>query len=274
MGNFSVFLNDRIVNNNSYSSADLPVACGNFCLLPVRCLFKGHKVTIFTTNTPTGTALNVRHETESKRTFLRVIASILFLVPGLLLGCIFKGIGYLSPSIRENHKLSMQRPMPNPSENTPDAHPAADPRPRTAQYTPINVGSNEERLGLEGIEKALTDLRELQRGAVTPNALVIYAQPGTEFNTDPGFLYLKLDKVILVGARIIHDSCAGRRLDDALATSDRNWESSFTREGSPTYFRYLTFVKQHPMASVDAALADVPPNIRGTSERYKRIYLV
>ncbi len=98
MNNIGIFLNNRSIDKGFFNISDAPVAFGDWCLTPVRCLFDGNKVTVSNKNG----SLTVDHEKEyansdfswgkPKRNLLRVIASILFIIPGLIIGSAFNRI--------------------------------------------------------------------------------------------------------------------------------------------------------------------------------------
>jgi hypothetical protein len=259
---FSIFFNNRIVSDDPFRLDDVPVAFGDFFLTPVRCLFNGNKVTLKTKNN----VITVDHEKEyfdhsspsswlkPKRNFLRVIASIIFLIPGLILGSIFKGIGFLSESIRERHRLTIEH------------------------YTSIDreIGDENNRLDLATLTNRLREEKQNNHLNQPTKNLIVYAQPGTDLNTDPGLLDLNPQKIILVGAKIVHKSCAGYRLDDTLACNP-DWESGKMRVVKLNHPQpnFSTFVTQRKVNTVDEARDDVPPRKSFFSfERYKRIYVI
>jgi|GEM_PF-2683676 len=261
MNNIGVFLNHRIIDSHSSSWANTSVIFGDFCLTPIRCLFKGNKVTVSTQNQ----VVTVSHTEEyadprffsfsrPKRNALRVVASILFLVPGILLGVAFKGLGHLSKTIRERHSLAVQH------------------------YTPINrltIGSDKQRLDINEIEVELTKQKQDNHLQQKTRALIIYAKPGTKINTDPGLLELEPQKIVLVGAKIVHEPCGGMggRLDDTLL-QDSDWETGL-RKSSMRQANFGTFVTQWKVNSVNKAIRDIPPRKSMFScERYRRIYVV
>jgi len=260
MESLSVFLNTRIVNY-SFSCAGIPVAFGNFCLTPVRCLFNGDKVTISLSASADDNRVRVVHEKEygeygeygkPKKTWLRVIVSIVLLVPGLLLGSIFKGVGYLSKSIRERHNFAI------------------------VHYTPVDrtVGSEAGRLNLDGIRQNLLQLMINNRLNQPTNMIVVYAEPGTCLNEDPGLLQFDPKKIVLVGAQIVHEPSDVRRLDDEL-DEKLGWQTRMY--AAARHDGKYSFVIQHKVGSVEAARNDLPPKKsphRTSSERLKRVYLV
>ena len=100
------------------------------------------------------------------------------------------------------------------------------------------------------------------------NALIIYGSGDVRLNDDPGIGRLNPKKLILVGARIVHDPCAGKRLDDTLAGREE-WLSSSVRN-APGY----TFIKQETVSSVEEAMAHQPPSRGLFKGKYHLVYQV
>ena len=251
MDHFTLFFNNRTLNTDSLSLTDLPVAFGDWILTPVRCLFNGNKVTVSTKNA----IVTVDHEKEyyvnsargwhkPKRNFLRVVASIVLLMPCLLIGSFIKGLGYLSKSIRERHLLAIQHFIP--------VH-------RT-------IGPEGERLNLEQIKQRLNEQNQNNHLHQPTKSLIIYAQPGTRIKEDPGILALDPQKLILVGAWLVHGPSARGCLDEQL---DSSWEQ---RTILP--FNVESFAVQRQANSIAEALEDLPPRRSFFSDRYKRIYIL
>lgn len=266
MDNISIFFNKRIVKENSStlsyyqdnSSFDTvfekSVAFGDWCLTPVRCLFDGDKITVSIKNQSVtiDPAKEYGGPLQPNRGFLRVVASIVFIIPGIIIGSLFKGLGYLSYSIRERHSLVATPDIPLDTGDGVD-------------QTHETIGSEKERLNLEGIAQKLNELKNTS--SPTKN-LVVYAEEGTAINVDPGFLALNLQKIVLVGAKIVHRSTSSERLDESLFYD--KWEGSALRTQWNS-----TYVTQHQMKSVEAALEDLPPKVTPFSdERIKRVYVV
>ena len=258
MNNIGVFLNNRTVSKH-FLLADLPVRFGDWCLTPVRCLFDGNKVVVGFRNT----SLSVDHEKEysaknewsykPKRNFLRVVASIVLLIPGLIIGSAFKGLGFLSQSIRTRHRLAV------------------------IHFTPVNltIGSQNARLNLDAIKQKLLEFRTRNQYN-QPTNLVVFAEEGTFINEDPGFISLNPQKIILDGARIIHAPSAIGRLDETLC--GRGWDRRAVRNltvvGDASADK-TTFVTQWKVKSVNEAILDAPPKLSLFSfERLKRVYIV
>ena len=267
MHNISVFFNSRTVNKDSFGFADVPVAFGDWCLTPVRCLFNGNKVTVSTRDG----IVQVDHEKEyaqeniehavynlygfgkPKRTYTRVILAIVFLVPGVIIGSAFKGLGYLAKPIRDRHNLAVQH------------------------FTPVTrtIGSQEGPLDIAGIIQKLAEQRRNNHLHQTTETLIIYAQAGTQIKEDPGIRDFDPKKLILVGTQMIHgpsDSLGGC-MDENL---DRTWENRRRPGVMKDAVRVEgSFAVQWKVRSIEAAIKDVPPRRSFFSfERYKRIYVV
>lgn len=263
MSGVSVFFNAKVeVDLEQFpdymSMGVVPGVIGNFCFSPIRCLCKGNIVEV---SKDKGN-LTVHHVAEygssrgldsKERNFLHVIASIVFLIPGIILGCFFKGLSYLWEYMREAHKLAV------------------------IHFTPIDrvvVGSENNRYNLEKITQALREHRDKNFLNQPTNNLVVYAEPGTEIIADPGFINLNPQKIILVGAKLINGSCYGSSpLHERL---NAGWEANrFMAVSNAEEFIDGTSVAQHVKKSVGEAELDVPPRTSFFScERYKRIYVI
>lgn len=256
MNSVNVFLNNRIVIKNAFYISDIPIALGDWFLTPVRCLFDGNKV-IFSVNNKD--SITVDHEKEyygwnkPERNFLRVVASIIFIIPGIIIGSAFKGIGYLWEFNRVCHRLVIRH------------------------YTSVDhtIGAPENRLNLEAIKQQLSDLRQNNQLNQPTKNLIVYAEEGTAINEDPGIIGFDPQKTILVGARIVHQPSRVGRLDEALIRY--GWEErGCVRKVSNTHeIDNSTYVIQWKKKSVQAALDDVPARKSiFSTERYKRVYIV
>lgn len=190
-----VFLNDRIENISEHESSRSPndllnkaVKFGNWCLTPVRYLCNGNKVTI---TYKKGGWVSGKHEKEyfqceeKTQRFFKGIASLVLIIPGLIAGSLFKGLGYLSQPIREGHRLAVIHYAP----------------------TDIIIGSPENRLSLKEVEKEIIKESSNKTGygfyQWTKN-LIVYLprdQP-THIMEDPGFMKLNPQRIILDGTRI------------------------------------------------------------------------
>lgn len=261
MNHAQIFLSTH-VTPEKLSVCSVLSGLGNLCLIPIDYFFHGRYVQIISTTDgprvdhvrtfhPNGDANVSRFESlvSHEKGFLKTVAAIIFFIPGLFLGSIFKGLSYLSETTRDQHELVKKH------------------------FTPINItiGSDKEPLDEAGIK---SELEKIQNEPLHQkiNALIIYGQDDVRLNTDPGFVKLNPKKVILAGPRIIHEPCAGNRLDDMLS-GNKKWMSDTQRsitENKPD----CTFVKQLEVESVNEALAEQRPRRPWSLKRYHVVYVV
>lgn len=258
MNHLNVFFNNRIVAENQFPLSNFSAKLGDWCLTPVRCLFDGNKLTIATHQEN----LTVVHEKEfarsnngemPKRNYLKVIASILLIIPGVIFGSILKGLSYISSKMREA-----------------DAH-------ARLHYTPINrtLGSPERRLNSEEITQEIGNIQNNNHLHQATKNLIVYAQENTLINEDLGFVGLDCQKIILVGARIIHKYETDGRLDDLLK-QDPRWDCAANR----TFIgeqrgKDVTYVKQIRVESIEEAEnAPVPKMSIWSTARLHRVYVI
>lgn len=297
MNHLNMFLNNRVFCNevaiNSHVATIVtdivllqPLGkLGNFCLTPVRYLFNGdaiqisYKEAVWVNETGILYGMSqttfhqdqlktITHKTDfTSRGFLRTTAAIILLIPGLIIGSAFKAISYLSPAIRENHRLAI------------------------LHRTPVDktLGSPEERLNLQEIKRNLQEVQLSNNPLNQPTGnLVIYARRGTLIINDPGIIALNPQKIILVGARLTGDDFNQEALDEVLAkTGEWHVRSSgdflYGKNSSATIMNVDgvdicygdTFIPQWEINSVEQAVKDIPPkrSFFG-SERVKRLYTV
>lgn len=191
---------------------------------------------------------------QPRRNFFRVAIAVALFVPGLILGILFKGAAYLSPTVRTSHNMAAFHFEPM------DTH---------------SIGSPDKRVNLEEIKKALIKLENYNHFHKTINNLIVYATRGTEFNHDPGLCHFKPKKIILHGAAIVHKPCAVERLDAALVATGK-WEKfcNLSEKEKKTSLN-LAQVAQYKVVSEKAALDDTPPKISlFSAQRFNRVYVV
>jgi hypothetical protein len=89
-------------------------AIGNFLLSPARCLFNGRTMTLI--NYTLGGQLKLDYVENSKALldsggirFLKVVASIIGIVPGIILGSAVKGVALVSPALRDRYNKFPQQ---------------------------------------------------------------------------------------------------------------------------------------------------------------------
>ncbi|MBA2367958.1 MAG: hypothetical protein H0V82_02905 [Candidatus Protochlamydia sp.] len=156
------------------------------------------------------------HESEYTGNFkinlLKKIASIVLIIPGLIIGSAFKGLGYLSETVRELHFFTI------------------------LHFTPVDhyLGSPEERLSLERIKNQLNQIRQNNFNQPTKN-IVVYAEEGTVIDADPVFMELGPQKLIFVGINPIeynpwyrweNVSVSGLSLDDRITRLEETFAYS------------------------------------------------
>lgn len=222
MNDISIFLNNSVVHRG-YRIND-SMGFGDKCLKPVRYLFNGNKVTI-----DYGCILEVDHKPEFwRRDPVKKAAALALLIPSVIVGGTIKLIGYLNESKRWDHSRV---------------------RSHYAPIERVDIGS--DIATLEVLQKDLGKYKGSNNWYHRPvKNLVIHAKEGTEINEDPGFEGLYLEKIILVGARIIHQP--SRNLDDFLLRN--GWKGDGNN------------VTQHKVASVEEAMES-----RGAP---KRVFIV
>lgn len=255
MSNVCVFLNTSIVRSkdfttfasyekNNLSLPSLMVSAGDTCLFPFRYFCSGNNVTIYTYQ---GKQI-IYHERvrihyhwthlTSLEIHLKTVAMICLLIPGFFLGSFFKGLGYLSASIKEKHHIVVKH------------------------FTPIDrtIGSEEKRLTLEEIKEELKKYREggeQNQYSQKAKTLKIFAKPGTTLKYDPGILELHPQKLILIGASIVQGE-----LDECMVSWERTLEDR-------------SVVVQHKMDSIEKAEADIPPTRSQWSfKQIRRVYVI
>lgn len=224
MGELSIFFNKRIIITDKASPplSDALVAFGNFFLTPVYCLFNGE--TIFISCRERNARFCESAKNSGCTRFLQVIASIIFLVPGLLSGTLFKGLGYLSKNIRESHSIARQSqsilpctPFVPQTVPTQTVQTATEPPSHRAR---IDIGTTTDRLDLESIKKRLEALK-----GSSGDTIVIYAALETHITDDPGLLALNPKKIILVGATMSNKMGFPKNwfVEDTLAEKDARY---------------------------------------------------
>lgn len=254
MNNAGIFFN--VCLEDSYSGlSDL----GNSFLTPVRYLFKGRSVKIIINDNLEPTMHHVRsyhktpgHQSKSyplhslPKNFFKTVLAIVTLIPGLLLGTIFKGLSYLQKSTREEH-LALK-----------------------SHFTPQNVviGTVDDALNLQQIENALRQIplnKKIDALVITGNQV--------EINTDPGISRLNPKKLILIGAKIVHKPGINR-LDEALLRKG-SW---LWKDGRA--FQKMqkveenTFVTQIHVHTLEEALNHPLPRKPKSLSRYHAVYVV
>ncbi len=260
MNGLNIFFNTEVKHSGT-------LACiGDIGLTPVRYLFNGS--TISKINLRPSNEIAIHHvasfhkngiENISRTHYLlkssstgmiKAALSIVFLIPGLIIGAAFKGAAYLFSNVRATHSLVK------------------------LHFTPISrtIGSvNKPITNADQLNRALRDEASTTPTNQLTDTLIIHGDGKLKINEDPGILRFNPMKLILVGAQIVHKPTLHGKLDDALCDSG-NWESSVVRDGGSSG---STFVKIQQCTSIaDALRAQAPRRGRLTCKRYHQIFQV
>lgn len=230
------FLNTRaICPNTGFSLGRASAQLGDFFLTPIRYRYDGHKVTITNNNS---VSPHVREYTNqpklypgTKKNFLRTAASIIFFIPGLLLGSFFKSLSLLSKSEKLRQNLVV------------------------THYTPVNrvnIGSKAAKVSTDLINTAINDVSRLHR----PTKIVtVYARDGVNINNCPKLLELNPTKIIWVQqphAEDLEDVEADPSLPEAMER-DPTWSINIMK-GTDQKPYFLSFYKKNIQSAVDDVL--------------------
>ncbi len=262
MNGLSVFLNSRVENSGVLAWI------GDKGLAPFRYLFNG--ATICVQPRDSDKEIEIHHVASFHRfginhasntgNFLRssstgmiqTALSIVFLIPGFIIGAAFKGAAYLFSDIRAKHSLVK------------------------LHFTPINrtIGSAENPIttGPQLIRALRDEALNTPKNQRT-NALIIHGSEELKITADPGIIQFNPMKLIFVGGfQTVHEA-SFYRPDDAMYMPGK-WQ--FNRyhvvvEGNSRNM----FFKTCNVESVDEALATQAPRIGGfTCKRYHQIFQV
>lgn len=287
---------------NDSTLANGMLSLGHWCFSPIRYIFEGQRVTIGQGENNT-ILMNSQQEYDGRYWDVYYFAiSILLLVPGAIMGTVFKGLDYLgSATIRENHHLIVGYFTPAPEEPTILAEPQNIPRPSTFNSNLRNIGSREEPLSRNVLMQVIRSFIDEAKDQKIEN-LVIYAENGLEIdetgivtraapdhelyvNAENCDLSTIANKIILVGAHFVNgggnDLSNVNNSEDWLDHRCICWSTAveqpvdgmtFLASNLPALLE-ATLV-QYRVASVDEALNDVPPNNLATGRPYKQIYIV
>lgn len=211
MINFSVFFNTQIENPLYYSTLS---QIGDRGLAPFRYLFKGKRIYIEYSNMhllaihhvasyhkyPDHRSKTTAAMVSSQESMIKTALSVIFLLPGLILGATFKSLAYLSPAVRENHRLAKK------------------------YLTPIDrrIGSIDNPIKTsQELREALSNENILNRMHSPTKALIIYGDGNLTINEDPGICIFNPKKVILIGAKLVHEGSATGRLFEKLKSKNK-----------------------------------------------------
>ena len=176
VNNATIFLNHSVVHNGR--GVDDSMGIGDWFLSPYRYLRHGKKITI-----THGCLLDIKDEPEfRKKNPAKTAAAILLVAPGVIVGGSIKLLSYLRwPSQMDHHQIRIH-------------------------YTPIvrlDLGSKES--DLNGLKQSIFQhMAQNDNYGQTIKNLVIKTKKGTEIDELSELKDFNLEKIILVGARIIH----------------------------------------------------------------------
>jgi len=250
MRDLYIFLNCRVENSGALAWI------GDKGLAPFRYLFNGkairiqnrpnqetiiHHVAAFHKIGGLNSSSTNFNLTSSSTGMIKAALSVVFLIPGLILGAPFKGLAYLFTSVREKHGLAKEHLTPINREIG-------------SSSTPIK---NRQELYTALLNEFLHDSKHRPT-----NALIIHGDGNLTINEDPGILRLNPMKLVLVGAQIVCESSSRARLFDEMSNTHK-WRKG---AASVTTSRSIN-------DSVDEALRVVAPKRSWTScKRYHTIF--
>src|SRR3569832_1294265 len=203
-----IFLNCRVENSGTLAWI------GDKGLAPFRYLFNGKTILVESSESDkkikihqvttihkrgdrnaSSTSWNIR---SSSTGMIKAALSVVFLIPGLILGAPFKGLAYLFTSVREKHGLAKEHLTPINREIG-------------SSSTPIK---NRQELYTALLNEFLHDSKHRPT-----NALIIHGDGNLTINEDPGILRLNPMKLVLVGAQIVCESSSRARLFDEMSNT-------------------------------------------------------
>lgn len=206
-----IFLNSRVENSGNLAwIADKGLA-------PFRYLFNGkticiqqfesdqevsiHHVASFHKNGSSHHSRTSFSLESSSTSMIKSALSVGFLIPGLIIGAAFKGLAYLSSSVRDNHRLAKEH------------------------LTPIDrlIGSvSNPIVNRSDLCKALQKERSDPKNRPT-NALIIHGDGKLTINEDLTILNLNPMRLILQGVKIVPKSSISLdgRLDDGMRSTGK-----------------------------------------------------
>lgn len=238
MNHINIFFNTTI--SNVYNrKIDEPFIgyLGDLCLTPVRCLFRGDELLI-------GGLVDMlifpKKDVQLSldklgSSMFKVIASIVMLLPALVIGGALKGFSYFSKSVRNNHRIAV------------------------THYTPVKriiIGSSEEKVDASEIHNKVFDIEKTHLNRTTNN-LIIYVNEGTEMMGDQALSNLNPKKIIFVGApKFLPTRLDTPSLEQQLP-DNKAWDENIQR-----------------VAILEDAIADVPPRPSLLSKKLNRVYIV
>jgi hypothetical protein len=260
MNDLCIFLNSRVENSGALAWI------GDKGLAPFRYLFNGKTIRIQPRKSDQ--EIEIHHVTSfhkkdywnSSRTngslkssstgMIKAALSIVLLIPGLVLGAAFKGLACLSSSVRENHLLTKEH------------------------LTPVNreIGSASNPIKTRNeLRQALEAERNADPKNRPTNALIIHGNGSLTINEDPGILQFNPMKLVLEGAKIVHEPSSTGRLDDAMRRTGK-WQVRAIRIVTSSSVNDAA-EGAHNVNSIDEALQAFAPRRSWTScKRYHMIF--
>ncbi len=250
MGDLCLFLNTRI--ENSGVLADV----GDFCLAPVRYWCYGNTVRIDRNyGDRVDHVASFHHDRGSSRTnpflessetgMFKAIVAIALLVPGLFLGVICKTFAYLSSDMRDRHDFAKRH------------------------FTPIvrHIGTAENPIQDEDELLQALNREFIETLFHQPTDAIVIHGRDLDINIEPGILRFNPMKLILEGARIVHEPLgAGERLGDEMVRSNK-WGAEPLRRGPD--------VGAENVGTIDEALqASLPRRGWFTCKRTHQVFTV
>lgn len=260
MSDLCIFLNSRVENSGALAWI------GDKGLAPFRYLFNGktirvqpresdqeieiHHVASFHKEGNWNSSKTNYGLISSSTGMIKAALSVVFLIPGLILGAAFKGLAYLSSTVRENHRLTNEH------------------------LTPINreIGSASNPIKTrDELRQALEAERKADPKNQPTIALIIHGDGNLTINEDPGILRFNPMKLVLEGAQIVHQPSAIGRLDEAMYSTGK-WQVSAVRVATSSN-PDNTFANSHGVNSIADALRATAPRRSWTScKRYHMIF--
>ena len=151
------------------------------------------------------------HLKSSSTSMIKTAISVVLLIPGLFLSA-FKGLAYLFADVQEKQRLAKEHLTPVNREIGSATHP---------------IESREE------LAAALRAERTSDPKNRPTNALIIHGNGALTINDDPGILRFNPMKLVLEGARIVHEPSASPSgpLEEAMYHTGK-WQSGTDRVNS------------------------------------------
>jgi hypothetical protein len=196
MSDLCIFLNTRVENSGALAWI------GNKGLVPFRYLFNGK--TIRVQSRESDQEIEIHHvasfhkqgtqnysetngDLQSSSTgMIKTALSIVFLIPGVILGAAFKGLAYLFSDIREKHRLTKEHLTPINREMGSASHPIK---------TREELSQALEAARRSDPKNHLTNALIIH----VTNALIIHEDGALPLNEDPGILQFNPMKLVWEG---------------------------------------------------------------------------